>query len=48
MITTWESKAHFDAWMRKREERKNHDNTSRPAPVSTDHQMMEFEVVDLD
>lgn len=47
VVTTWESKAHFDAWMQKREERKAHDSAKRPAPVSTDHLMMEFEVVDL-
>lgn len=47
VITTWETKAHFDAWMVKRAERKAHAPEGKPAPVTTDHKMMEFEVVAL-
>lgn len=47
VITTWETKEHFDAWMVKRAERKAHAPADKPAPVTTDHKMMEFEVVDL-
>lgn len=47
VVTTWEDRASFDAWVAKRYERKAHAQPVETTPVSTDHALLQFEVVDL-